>query len=129
MSGKIKGFLIDVYNKKQATEIEFEDTLDNIYKILDVQTIDVACIEVGGHRYDFIVDDEGCFRNSAIPSVFDNAGNALLVENVLVVNSNNEGDFTSLTDEQIESLKIHLRTALVFFNGKIERLSVLFGTE
>lgn len=108
MSEKIKGFLIDVYNKKQAAEIEFEDTLDNIYKILDVETIDVACLKVEGHRYDFVVDDEGLFKNDAIPSVLDGAGNVLLVGNVLVVNSNDDGDFVSLTDEEIKNLKNHI---------------------
>lgn len=113
MANKIKGLLVDITRSKAVKEVEFEDTLENIYEVLDVSLIDVAVMKVGNYYYDFVVDDEGLLKDSAIPSVFDSNKKTQLVGNVLIVNSNEEGDFTSLTDEQIADLKNHIGTIIV----------------
>ncbi len=113
MANKIKGLLVDVTRTMEIKEVEFEDTLENIYSLLDVDYIDVAVRKVGNHAYDFIVDDEGLLKGNAIPSVFDSEQKPQLVGNVLIVNSNEEGDFTSLTEEQIADLKNHVGSIIV----------------
>ena len=113
MANKIKGLLVDVTRTREIKEVEFDDTLENIYKILDVDCIDVAVRKVGNHAYDFIVDDEGLLKGDAIPSIFDSEQKPQLVGNALIVNSNEEGDFTSLTEEQVADLKSHIGTIIV----------------
>ena len=113
MANKIKGLLVDVTRTREIKEVEFEDTLENIYSLLDVDCIDVAVRKVGNHAYDFIVDDEGLLKGNTIPSFCDSEGNRQLVGNALIVNSNEEGDFTSLTEEQIADLKNHVGNIIV----------------
>ena len=113
MANKIKGLLVDVTRAREIKEVEFEDSLENIYSLLDVDCIDVAVRKVGNHAYDFIVDDEGLLKGNAIPSVFDGEQKPQLVGNALIVNSNEEGDFTSLTEEQIVDLKNHVGSIIV----------------
>ena len=126
MADKITGFLIDVTRQMNARPVEFENNLENIYKLLDIDLIDVAVCRVGDKAYDFIVDDEGLLKAGAIPSVFDADGRPVLVGNVLVVNSNEDGDFTSLNDKDVENLCEHVK--LVVFSDKLSRLCV-FGAE
>ena len=50
----IRGFLIDVYGDRGCKELVFLDTLEDIRKILDVETIDVAVRKIGNFTYDII---------------------------------------------------------------------------
>lgn len=127
MANKIKGLLVDVTRKKAVKVVEFEDTLENIYKLLDVELIDVACRKVGNHIYDFIVDDEGLLKENAIPSALDSNGKPMLVGNLFVVNSDDYGNFASLTDEQIDDLLYH--TVVISFIENGEKRKVLAGVE
>ena len=108
MANTITGVLVDVTRTGRVTKVVFEDNLENIYKLLDVDLIDVATRKIGDRVHDFIVDDEGLLKGGAIPSVLDTNKEPMLVGNVLIVNSNEEGEFTSLTDEDIENLEQHL---------------------
>ena len=105
--------MVDVTRERNIREVEFVDTLENIYALLDVTCIDVAVRTIGNHRYDLVVDDEGLLKDGAIPSIFDSKQKPQLVGNVLIVNSNEEGDFTSLTEEQISDLKNHVGNIIV----------------
>lgn len=101
---KITGFLVDVENSKVGV-VQFEDELEEIYKILGVELIDVAVRKVGKYEYDIIADDEGLLKDSPKPSAFDSKLDVQLVGNLLFVNHDAEGNFDSLTNEQIEDLK------------------------
>ena len=56
---KIKGILIDVYNKK-VEEIEFERSLENFYKLIKCDLVTTAPMDVNN---DLVVDDEGLLKN------------------------------------------------------------------
>ena len=77
----VKGFLIDVYGDRGCNELVFHDTLENIYKILDVETIDVAVRKIGNFTYDIICDDEGLLKDS-LPSAVTGKDEVQLVEYV-----------------------------------------------
>lgn len=127
MANKIKGLLVDVTRECNIREVEFEDTLENIYALLDVTCIDVAVRRIGNHRYDLVVDDEGLLKDGAIPSVFDSEKKPQLVGNVLILNSNDEGDFTSLTDGQIADVKKNYSVFAEFADG-VKR-EIIVGAE
>lgn len=124
----VKGFLIDVYGDRGCNELVFHDTLENIYKILDVETIDVAVRKIGNFTYDIICDDEGLLKDS-LPSAVTDKDEVQLVGNLLLVNHNEEGDFTSLTDEQIKDLGKHLVMAMMAYRGDTRVYGLLKGVE
>jgi hypothetical protein len=124
----VKGFLIDVYGDRGCNELVFHDTLENIYKILDVETIDVAVRKIGNFTYDIICDDEGLLKDS-LPSAVTDKDEVQLVGNLLLVNHDEEGNFTSLTDEQIEDLGKHLVMAMMAYRGDTRVYGLLKGVE
>ena len=109
MANIVTGVLVDVTRTGNVGKVVFEDTIENIYKLLDVDLIDVATRKVGDKVYDFVVDDEGLLKGGAIPSVFDKDQQPMLVGNALILNCDDEGNFASLTDEDFENLQTHLR--------------------
>lgn len=124
----VKGFLIDVYGDRGCNELVFHDTLENIYKILDVETIDVAVRKIGNFTYDIICDDEGLLKDS-LPSAVTGKDEVQLVGNLLLVNHDEEGNFTSLTDEQIEDLGKHLVMAMMAYKGDTRVYGLLKDVE
>ena len=125
----IKGLLIDVHKRLGVNVIEFEDTLDNLYKLCDCDLIDITERKVGDNWYDFVVDDEGLFKQPAIPSVYDTNREPMLVGNVLICSHDEEGNLASLTDEQSEDLKKRCCTAMYTEEDKTHIFSVLLGAE
>lgn len=125
MANTIQGVLVDVTRTGEAKVVWFEDELETIYNLLVVEYIDVATRSVGGKVYDFIVDDEGLWKSPCIPSVFDKNQKPMLVGNVLIVNSNDMGEFTSLTDEDIDHIEKHLGRITFYDEEKKETRAAL----
>lgn len=116
MARKILGVLVDVDNKKFQA-IEVEDTLDNLYGILNCSCIDIVHRRIGGYfkkTFDIVCDDEGTFRDDPYISAVDNLGRTQLVGNIFIVGpADEEGNLTSLTEYDvayIESKIIPLAT-------------------
>ena len=124
----IRGFLIDVYGGRGCKELVFLDTLEDIRKILDVEMIDVAVRKIGNFTYDIICDDGGLLKDS-LPSAVTEKDEVQLVGNLLLVNHDEEGNFTSLTDEQIEDLGKHLVMAMMAYKGDTRVYGLLKGVE
>lgn len=104
------------YNHKLGYIMEFtlEPTLENYYQRLYCNLIDIVYRTVGGKKYAFIVDDEGLLKDRPIASAieprnlitFDNA----LVGSLLVTGLPDEdGELTSLTDEDVANIMGHVR--------------------
>lgn len=129
MADKIRGFLIRVYDDVTSKEVEFEETLENIYKLLSVETIDVTMRKIGSFNYDVVCDDEGLFVQDCLPSVFDSNGKPQLVGNLLLVNHDEEGNFASLTEEQIAELHKSSFVCLTTWNGEPHIYRALKGVD
>lgn len=50
--------------------IDDTDKLNEYYRYLDCRCIDMATIDVDGHAYDVICDDEALLRQPLIPSLY-----------------------------------------------------------
>ena len=66
---------IELNQEKTALEsnirnIDDADKLHEYYRYLHCQCIDMATIDVDGHAYDVICDDEALLRNPLIPSLY-----------------------------------------------------------
>lgn len=101
----IKGLLIDV-NTGIVKVYEFDNSLDEYYKILNCNCIDITCRLVGNKFFRFVVDDLGAVKKDPIPSFIDLKKDiALLYGNLFIVSNDVfNGELQSLTDEDIEYL-------------------------
>ena len=103
----MKGLLIDVHNAK-IQEVEVSE-LDDYYKWIGCENIDITSRKVGGRIYDIICDDEGFFHEPVLVSAVDSEQNAMLVGNLIVM-GNSEGDeiLHGLSNEELKHLKKNL---------------------
>jgi hypothetical protein len=101
---KMKAFLIDP-RAQSITEVEHDDSLENIYELIQATLFDVVRINNAGDV--IYVDDEGLFRDGCffmvegIPSPI--AGNGL------VLGTDHQGRTVAPTLESVESLEDKVR--------------------
>ena len=97
----MKAILIDVHTQS-VTEVEHDNTLDNIYELLNCRTFDVVRIDEVDSIY---VDDEGLFVDDQL--FFEYGGDAQSVRlagNGLILGVDDEGNSISpqTTVEEVE---------------------------
>lgn len=111
-----KGLLLSVdkpFNDRFST-VEF-DGLDDIYKLLNCRLIDVVVDTIGGIQFDIILDDEGWFKKNPVISMI-RKNESSLVGNLIFTHHNQEGEFTEITDEEIQLIK---DSALCIVKGNV----------
>lgn len=108
MERMLTGFLVDVKGNV-AKVVEFEDKLQNLYDMLDCQIIDVAYRKIGGINVCIVCDDEGVLLDKKVSAV-DGEFRVQLVGNLLVLSASADcdGNFVSLTDNEIDKVKNNL---------------------
>lgn len=99
----MKGFLVNV-NEKTAGAVEFEAGLDNYYRLLDCDCIDIVTRTVDGREFDIICDDEALLKDSPVPSAIGKHGQAVLFGNLLIVHHDEEGNTVGLSDDDVKAL-------------------------
>ena len=97
----MKAILIDVHTQS-VTEVEHDNTLNNIYELLNCRTFDVVMIDEVDSIY---VDDEGLFVDDQL--FFEYGGDAQSVRlagNGLILGVDDEGNSISpqTTVEEVE---------------------------
>lgn len=93
-------YLIDVINEK--AEVVKADGLDDFYRLIDCDTIDIVTRKIGRRYYDIICDDNGLFADGPKISAIDDCGSIMLVGNLLIAGLHDEeGELTDLTDDDI----------------------------
>lgn len=101
---KARCLVLDVIDGKGFYEKEIE-TLQDFYDALKCDCFDVACRKIGDKYFDIFVDDIGLFSDNPIPSALDENLQPMLVGNLVFANHDNEGNTTSLSDEEIQIIK------------------------
>jgi len=100
----MKLLLIDVYNNKVET-VE-ANGLEDYYKYLDCDTIDIIQRWIGDIPVNIICDDEGTFKEHPKISAIDVWGDIALVGNLLIAGGEVvDGELTELTEGEIEVIK------------------------
>lgn len=100
----MKGYLVDV-NNGTANEVETNGSLEEYYKLLDCDCIDIVTRKIGGKYFCIVCDDEGLFVENPKISAIDSEGAPLLVGNLLVLNNGDDGDLHGLNESDIAILK------------------------
>lgn len=99
--------VLDV-NKNEVREANCTE-LDDFYRELQAEPLDVVHYPVGNKRYDVFVDDEGLFRDVKIVSAINLFGRPILVGNLIFANHNEAGEPTDLSDFDIDNIKRYIR--------------------
>ena len=107
MKKLLRGVLVDV-EKETASIVEIPDELDEFYRILNCDCIDIVSRRIGKHssgrqkRYNIVCDDEGLFKDPQKISAINNLGQPQLVGNLFIVGgTDQDGNLTSLWDSDI----------------------------
>lgn len=108
---KVTGVLIDVM---AGRAIPFclmnSDELQAYYDILNCTTFDIATRRIGSGVYDIYCDDEGLLQCHPIVSAVSEDGNPMLVGNLFVVKTNDEGETISLSTDELSEVLEHITT-------------------
>lgn len=120
-------FLIDVKNNSFGVEnIDTKDVLQQYYKLLDCDLIDIATRRIGDKVFDIICDDEGLLKENAIPSAVNKAGEVQLVGNLLICNiADNEGNEVGLDADDVMYIYKNLMKATIVINDEEKEFPIL----
>ena len=106
---KLLGVLVDVENE-EAKVIEIADNLDEFYKTLNCDTIDIVKRKIGIKHFYIVCDDNGLFQEQPKISAIDNLGEVMLVGNLFIVSGDNEGNLVGLTNEESKYIMERVKT-------------------
>lgn len=121
-----KVLILDVLNGKGLYEAECNELAD-YYMHLQCDCFDIAHYRVGDKCFDMFVDDIGLFKERRIVSMVDNAGNPMLVNNIVFANHDAEGNTTSLTDDDIALIKRNVMHVVDFDADPVEEWEVILA--
>lgn len=106
MSNKLTGVLVDVCNDV-IEKCELDGTLQDFYRVLKCDCIDITCRKIAGREFDFVVDDEGLLKHPLRVSAVNSKREPMLVGNLFICASDEEGSSVSISDEDIDYIKEH----------------------
>lgn len=93
-----------------VTEVQASE-LEDYYRLMEIDTIDIVAREINGKYYDIICDDEALLKDKPIPTVFDSDKQPMIFGNIIIAGLADEtGNMTDLTDEDIDRISYKLGT-------------------
>jgi len=111
MSNKMVGLLINVKdNEVNEIEIDESTVLKDIKQAIGCDLVDVvADINVGGRRYDIIVDDEGLLKEDRKPAARCMDAEQILFGNIVLLNHDYENEtWSTLSEEDVLNINKHI---------------------
>lgn len=115
---------LNINAKNGKIEVVDAKGLDDYYKYCDCDIIDVVQRTIGGKVYDIVCDDEGLLKANPIISAISSKMEPMLVGNLLIFGQANfDGEFTPLTDSDVE----HIKNNAYVYVGDDNELHVLVG--
>lgn len=83
-----------------------EDTLHQMYRLIGCDTVQMIQIEFEGNEYDMWLDEEGKFKElyPTYPLSYNGEIYDVVVGNVLIMSSNEDGDTIGLPEDVIEKM-------------------------
>ena len=105
----MRTILLDVY-KDEVRVLEIKPELEEYYKLIGCDCIDIADRKIGGKWFDVMLDDEGLFREDHKISAINDMGEPMFVGNLMFFHHDGEGNLVGLTDEDIDHLMKYIKT-------------------
>ena len=81
-------------------EIDTENTLQEMYKIINCDLVTCTEIEINGKFYDVWSDDEALLKDKPVPTLYIN-DDLVICGNLMFATNDDDGRTTGLTDEDI----------------------------
>jgi hypothetical protein len=109
----LTGLLID---EKGAKVVDIPHTLDSLHATIKCHNFDIATRLIGNKQFDIFVDDEGLLVHNPIINGFCIDADEVLAGNLLVLNSNEEGETLSLSTKDIEHILAFVMLGKLFYS-------------
>lgn len=105
MGNKITVIYFDVAGKKAPVKMEIRDEIDEYYRLINCDTIDIISRKINDVPVCVVLDDEGYFKRDIKISGRDKAESEFLVGNLIITGrADKEGDLTSLSPADITKI-------------------------
>lgn len=112
-----EGIYINYNFKGSQKMIRPDNTLQDLYRYIDCELVDVVTVNIEGTDIDLWVDDEGLYDQSKGFSLKigepENPDFKLLAGPVVFTSCNSEGETTGLTTEEINKVKRFIQKNLL----------------
>lgn len=106
----LKMMLLDVENET-VSELDVQDDLDEFYRLLHCDCIDIVERTVAGRQFTFVVDDFGLLKENPKIAALDDTWNPMLIGNLLICHTDFDScELTALSDDDVRYLKSHIHT-------------------
>lgn len=97
-------------NTNKLRAVKTKGDLDDLYRLIECNTIDIVTRQIGNKVFDIVIDDEGLLVENAKISAVDDFGEPMLFGNLLFFNNDGNGNLTELTEDDIKCIRKHTRT-------------------
>lgn len=104
MDSPITGVLVDVCNNTIQKKT-LDGTLQGFYSALNCDCIDITTRSINGRVFDFVCDDEALLKPHPRVSAIDSKHDPMLVGNLFICSSDEEGASVSIDDEDVDHIK------------------------
>lgn len=104
MANPLTGVLVDVCNGTIEKKT-LDGTLQGFYRALHCDCIDITTRAINGRVFDFVCDNEGLLKPGVKVSAIDSKRDPMLVGNLFICSSDEEGNSVSIDDEAIAHIK------------------------
>lgn len=95
------------------SEIEIKDELDDFYKNLDCDMIELPMRKIDGKTFTIMCDEEGLLKDKPIAACISKKySDDMIFGNVMFFNNDGMGDLESLTDDDIRRIKLHVNIVM-----------------
>ena len=97
---------------KDVQTLEVPHEIDEWYKILGCELVEMPVRYINGRPFTIICDEEGAYRKDCRISAIDSCGKVMLVGPLLICKEDKQSDcgqITELTDSDIAFIKRHVR--------------------
>lgn len=92
-------------NAQDFEVVDIEDKLDVLRELVGCHTIDITWRLIGDKHYNIVCNDEGLLQGLTVTAL-DPGHMSILAGNILIVgDEDDDGAFTSLTDEDIKNVR------------------------
>lgn len=96
MKNLLRGVLVDV-EQETVSVVEIEDKLDEFYRILNCDCIDIVVRRIGSKLFNIVCDDEALLKDWPKVSAIDNLWKPMLYGNLFIVGGETiDGNLTGL---------------------------------
>ena len=122
----MKVVYLNVENRELPKILDIEDELGVFYELINCRCIDIVQRKIGNKYFDVICDDEGLCKDNPVVSAVDTQFRTMLVGNLIVSNSDDEGNLIDLSDEDIKQILRHTKTYFTLSNTVYPALQMTY---